>query len=214
MRQSLLIGLLVVLAASDTVQARGRRGRRWCGYTVAWCAPASHQAEVSSAAAADAEFEKQREAALREAINEYRAHRQIDDWRARVGIDRRLLRDAGKMRPERLADILHANPHDLEVATAVAVCLGQGSLEDSPKLVAELLVELLGSPYERVRYRAAESVTQRVQDGTMPEGVAALVLPRIGAAIEKETNRLNAESLRYARRLLQEREDGAAHESP
>jgi hypothetical protein len=178
MGRLLFIGLSVVLAGCGTDQAR---------------------------VTTDPALERQREEAFQKAVSEYDLHTQEDDWQFRVGIDRRLLRDAGKLSPERLANRLHAKPDDLGVATAVAVCLGGGSRDDSPKLVAELLVELLGSRFERVRYRAAESVTQRVQDGTMPEGAADSIKPQIDKAIKDETNVLVLESLKYAGRLLEAR---------
>lgn len=153
--------------------------------------------------ATDRALERQREAAFDTAVTEYDLHPREDDWQFRVGIDRRLLRHAGKLSPERLENYLNAKPGDLGVSTAVAVCLGGGSLDDLPKLVAELLGGLLGSRYERVRYRAAESVTQRVQDGTMPAGVADPIKPELDKALQKETNPLVLESLKYARRLLE-----------
>jgi len=149
-----------------------------------------------------------REEAFNLAANEYLQHRQIDDWRVRVGIDRRLLRAAGKLPPGYLAARLDASPGNMEISTAVAVCLGEGSPSDPPELVADLLAELLGSPIERVRYRSAEAIIQRIQDGSMPGGVEARLSEVLDKAIARETNAMNADSMKYASKLLGEQGAG------
>ncbi len=141
-------------------------------------------------------------AAFNRALGEYRAHRNADNWRIRVGIDRRLLRAAGKLPPEYLAGRLDAARWNMEVQTAVAVCLGEGSQQDPPEFVAGLLVELLGSPVERVRYRSAEAIVQRVQDGTMPAGINDQLIAALDQALLTETNALLAGSMTFARQLL------------
>jgi hypothetical protein len=146
--------------------------------------------------------QRSREATFHQAIDLYRTHPRRDDWRARVTIDRRLSKGAGGLSVQRLEELLHGRPHDLDVATAVAVCLGDGSVEDPAKQTVKLFEELLASPYERVRYRASESIIQRLAEGTLDQTGSELLLPAVEAAISTEKLTLNVSSLEYAKRLL------------
>jgi hypothetical protein len=158
------------------------------------------------------EIHQQRVVAFEHALGEYLAHRDPADWRERVGIDRRLLRAAGQLPPQYLAGRLDAAPGNMEVATAVAVCLGEGRKQDPPEFVAGLLAELLGTPIERVRYRAAEAIVQRMQDDTMPPGINDQLAAVLAESLIFETNQLNAGSMRYAIQLL--KPDTGTSESP
>jgi hypothetical protein len=168
--------------------------------------------EVAELSESDLAAHQAREDAFNRAANEYLKARNINDWRVRVGIDRRLLRAAGKLPPQYLAGRLDANPGSMEISTAVAVCLGEGSLGDPPQLVADLLTELLGSPIERVRYRAAEAIIARVQDGTMPVGIEARLTEVLEEALVTESNALNADSMKYGVTLLKPDPEAAEKE--
>lgn len=219
-RRTFLIGLVVVLAACDVVEAGRIRGRRCCRRTHVVCAKPVAPAPDTSAAVDQAVIESQRKetlelqrkaaiesqrmAALEKAVLEYAKHTRTWDWRAREEIDRRLFKDAGELSAERLNDYLRKRPHSLEVGTAVAVCLGGGTREDSAETVADMLGELLASVWERVRYRAAEAITQRLRDGTMPEGAIPLVKPSLERAAVSERNPLIIESMTNARNLIEQ----------
>jgi hypothetical protein len=151
-----------------------------------------------------------REAAIRKAIAEYREHRDIDDWQARVEIDERLVEEASGTPARKLAAILHAAPDDLETGTAVAVCLGRESPDDLPQTVVGLAEELLANRFERVRYRAAGALTRRSRRGAISQEMAADLLFAIETARNTETSQAVAEALWLAERTLKKRLSGGA----
>lgn len=194
---TVVLGLIVVLALAGGTKAEAQEAG------AAEAATTEAGDEVAELSESELAAHQAREEAFNRAANEYLKARKINDWRVRVGIDRRLLRAAGKLPPQYLAARLDANPGNMEISTAVAVCLGEGSPGDPPELVADLLAELLGSPIERVRYRAAEAIISRVQDGTMPGGIETRLTEVLGEALVTEPNALNADSMKYAATLLQ-----------
>lgn len=202
-RRRALLGFAVVLALVSGTSAPAQEAE-----------PGTTEAsdEVAELSESELAAHQAREDAFNQAANEYLKARNINDWRVRVGIDRRLLRAAGKLPPQYLAARLDANPGSMEISTAVAVCLGEGSLGDPPQLVADLLTELLGSPIERVRYRAAEAIIARVQDGTMPVGIEARLTEVLDEAIVTESNALNGDSMKYAVKLLRPDAEAAEQE--
>ena len=200
-RALVLLGL--VLAYSSLVADAGgiRRLRRTC------VPIAPPRAEVSRESSTVHVAPEQREAALQKAVELYRAYPELDHWRQRVTIDRRVSREAGGLGVAQLTAFLHANPHDLATQTAVAVCLGDGPDSDAGTLVVGLLRELFGSNYERVRYRASESLVQRLQERTLGGAECALLLPVLNRVLQAETSRLNIESLRFAQLQLSQAMD-------
>jgi hypothetical protein len=151
-----------------------------------------------------------RETAIRKAIAEYREHRDIDDWQARVEIDERLVEEASGTPAVRLAAILHSAPDDLETGTAVAVCLGRESPDDSPQTVVALAEELFASRFERVRYRAAAAMTRRSRRGAIGQEMAADLLFAVEAARNIETSQAVADALWLAERTLKKRVSAGA----
>jgi hypothetical protein len=97
---------------------------------------------------------------FREAVAAYRENQDFDRWRARVNIDKRLASGGGRLPLRFLQQVLSGND-DIETQMAVAVCLGLRYPGDDDVAAAKLLAQLLGSKYERVRYRAAVSVQLR-----------------------------------------------------
>jgi hypothetical protein len=147
-------------------------------------------------------IQRKREAAFHKAVGLYREHSSVADWRARVTIDRWLSKEAAGMPVRRLEEFLL--PDDPAMATAVAVCLGDSPADDSARQTVRLFDALLASPYDRVRYRAAESIIQRLAEDTLDQTGRELLLPVVHSAIATEEFSLNLDSLNYAKHLLTE----------
>ncbi len=202
MKRALILLGLVLACGSLVAEAGGiRRLRRTC------VPIAPPRAQISRESSTVHVATQQREAALQKAVELYRAYPELDHWRQRVTVDRRVSREAGGLGVARLTAFLHANPHDLATQTAVAVCLGDGPDSDAGTLVVGLLWELLESDYERVRYRASESLVQRLQERTLDSAACASLLPALDRALQAETSRLNIESLRFAQLQLSQAMD-------
>lgn len=151
----------------------------------------------------DEAWQRERLDALEYCIESYREFSATDDWNSRLPIDRQVSRDAGGISARHLDRLLHEHPGDLAVATAVAVCIGDGYASDDAAQLCRLYAELLASPHERVRYRASQSVIQRVFDDTLPENAAPALLAAVNGALRVERGELNRPSLDYAQQLLE-----------
>jgi tetratricopeptide (TPR) repeat protein len=126
------------------------------------------------------------EAAVDKAIREYRAHPDSDDRLVCRAIDQRLQAGQGRLPVRYLEKLLRSAPDDRATAMAVAVCLGIGYPDDPPLSVARLQLELLDSPHEPVRSRAAESVAWRASTQNLTDSMAELLAPGVKMALEAE----------------------------
>jgi hypothetical protein len=123
--------------------------------------------------------------AFREAVEGYRANQDYDRWRARVDIDKRLASGGGRLPLHFLQQAL-SNRDDMETAMAVAVCLGLRFPGDDDVAAARLLVQLLGSEYERVRYRAAVSIELRASRSDVSDDALVVMLRGVEGALRVE----------------------------
>jgi hypothetical protein len=113
-----------------------------------------------------------------------------------VPIDRRVSRDAGGISAKNLDRLFRESPaSDVAVGTAVAVCIGAGYANDDAATLCNLFGDLLASPHERVRYRASQSIIQRVFDGTLPDNTASELWAAVNRSLKVERSELNARSL-------------------
>ncbi len=85
---------------------------------------------------------------------------------------------------------------------AVAVCLRLGYSYDSQLSLSRLLLELLESPHERVRYRAAESIARRAQHERFTDATAEILCVAAEVAIKVEPSQAVVETLSEAARAL------------
>ena len=144
------------------------------------------------------------EAAIAEAIREYRVHPETEDWPARVVVDKRLTDGAGRLPVRYLEKLLRSAPDDRETGMAVANCLGLGYPDDPPLTVAKLLVELLDSPEGRVRYRAADAIARRAEDRSLTAAMANVLASSVWLAQSAEQKPVIAEALANAAEALKE----------
>jgi len=97
------------------------------------------------------------------AIEAYRKHRSFNDSKARTDVDRWLWNGAGRLPTQEVETRLDRYSDDQEVGMAAAVCLGLVYPGENDLQAVKLIARLLGSAFERVRFRAARSVEWRVQ---------------------------------------------------
>jgi hypothetical protein len=124
--------------------------------------------------------------AFREAIEDYRSNQDYDRWRARVDIDKRLASGGGRLPVAFLQQAL-SQRDDMETAMAVAVCLGLRYPGDDDVAAAGLLVQLLSSKYERVRYRAAVSIELRASRSDVSGDALATMSRGVEDALKVES---------------------------
>lgn len=141
-----------------------------------------------------------------EAINEYRKHSHVDQWRVRIEADKSLASGLGRLPISFLSDELEKS-RDMETAMAVAVCLGLPYPGDSDLQAAILLLSLLESKFERVRYRAAFSVGIRANRSDTSREALKKLRDGVESALRTEYSEAVLQPLRQANIAL-------AHSSP
>jgi hypothetical protein len=120
------------------------------------------------------------------AVTEYTANRENDKWRERVEVDKRLAAGAGRFPVSFLRQSLVASSESREVGMAVGVCLGLPYPGDDDIDAALLLAELLGSKFERVRYRAALSAERRGRRSDISDKARAILAKSLEEALRIE----------------------------
>jgi len=140
--------------------------------------------------------------AFRSAIEEYRAHGDIADWRSRVDVDKRLIAGAGRLPFGYLEEALSESPDDQETAMAVAVSLGLVYAGEDDVPAAKLLVDLLSSPFQRVRYRASRSIERRGRRSDTSNSARRIMTDGVQQAARTERAQVILEALDDARRAL------------
>jgi hypothetical protein len=135
------------------------------------------------------------EKAFETAVAEYRMYSKLGEWRSRVEVDKRLASGAGRLPVHVIEKWLRRYPTDPEVSMAAAVCLGLPFPGDNDEEAARLLANLLASPFERVRYRAAKSIDLRGQRSDTSLAARSILKDALTFALQTEAASIVREAL-------------------
>jgi hypothetical protein len=139
--------------------------------------------------------------ALQQAIRVYKEHPEVGDWRARSNTDQVLI-SAQPVALGQIKRILQESPREQEAQMAAAVSLGQRFPDDQELESVQLLTGLLHSPFERVRYRAARSISRKAQRRDITPEMRRLMIEAVWEAVKQERAQVIAEALNEARASL------------
>jgi hypothetical protein len=118
-------------------------------------------------------------------IARYREYSKLNENKERGAIDAELLSGTGRVPLHELFAILSEKRGDLETEMAVAVALGVVEDEEENNLAMGILVSLLCSKWERVRYRAAQSMLRLATFG-LPASSGQVARGALTAAKDRE----------------------------
>lgn len=142
------------------------------------------------------------ESELVAAIADYQSNRVLDDWKERVITDKRLASGKGRLPIERIRQILNESLNDQETQMAIAVSLGVRYPHENDLESAQLLVSMLTSPFERVRFRAARSITRRAARTDTSPKAYEIMLDGVREALRNETSSAILRPLKDAHEAL------------
>ncbi len=134
------------------------------------------------------------------AVEQYRVNAPIEQWKQRAAVDVKLAAAGPILPASRLSQLLEEAPHDPEIQMAVAVVLGACVSPDDAQPAAHTFVQLLRSPFERARFRAAGSIRRHVEASAR----SAVERPEVAAALMRAIARERSTAMRL--RLLSAQE--------
>lgn len=136
------------------------------------------------------------------AIDEYRLHKDTNDWKARVEIDKKLTSGVGRLQLNELENLLADTDYDQETSMAVAVTLGLSEQGDDNIKSIKTLSKLLESPFERVRYRAVKSIERRARRSDTSKEERETMNESIIAALKRESASVVIEALNESLKVI------------
>ena len=101
-----------------------------------------------------------------------------------------------------IAELLEKSPDDQEVAMVAAVVLGSIVRREEDLATAEMLIGLLASKFERVRYRAVRSIHRRASRFSISTGAINEMIKGVDVALNAEDSDIVLEPLESARKKL------------
>jgi DNA-directed RNA polymerase subunit K/omega len=142
------------------------------------------------------------EKSLWDVVRIYNEHDHVSGgWAFRVEADKKLSAIAGSFPSSFLKKLLAENPRDQGVAMAVAVTLGARELPEASES-AELIVRLLSSRFERVRYRAARAIERRASRADLTTRECEVLHDGLAQAIQEEPAQVVREAMETALEAL------------
>ena len=140
--------------------------------------------------------------AIVSAIDDYRLYKDINDWKARVDIDKKLTSGVGRLPLNDLENLLAERNYDQETSMAVAVSLGLSVPGDDEITAIKTLTKLLESPFERVRYRAIKSIERRARRSDTSKEAREIMHESILAALKRESTYVVIEALNKSLKVI------------
>ena len=140
--------------------------------------------------------------AIVSAIDDYRLDKDINDWKARGDIDKKLTSGVGRLPLNDLENLLAERNYDQETSMAVAVSLGLSVPGDDEITAIKTLTKLLESPFERVRYRAIKSIERRARRSDTSKEAREIMHESILAALKRESTYVVIEALNKSLKVI------------